>query len=158
MGLNNISPLWAVVPAAVLSVLLLAGWYFVQPLPFPGLERCDRVEATCIQLSPGLIEDNAATLLPASSQWVEVRDLLDSSSYRRCWDTLWGTTSTGNPGARVVMLFGYSSDGDLVLDLIVTSRQKIYLNGRIYEMGWFGASSAAELVQELSQTLGFVSA
>ena len=42
----------ALVPAALLCVLLPAGWYFLQPLPFPSLDRCARIEATYVQLSP----------------------------------------------------------------------------------------------------------
>ena len=29
MRLNNLSPLWAVVPLAILDVLLLAGWFLL---------------------------------------------------------------------------------------------------------------------------------
>ena len=39
--------------------------------------------------------------------------------------------------------------------MTITSGQYIRLNDRVYEMGQFGATPAAELVQKLSQALGF---
>ena len=145
----------ALVPAALLCVLLLAGWYFLQPLPFPSLDRCARIEATYTQLSPGLIGSDSATLLPASSQWEEVGDLLRGSSYRRCWDTLLGSTSTGSLGPCIVILYGYSQSGELLLDLTITSGRQILVNGRVYRMDREGAGSAGALAQSLARTMGF---
>ena len=145
----------ALVSAALLCILLPTGWYFLQPLPFPSLDRCVRIEANYVQLSPGLIEHDSATLLPASSQWEEVGDLLRGSSYRRCWDTLWGTTSTGNLGPCIVTLYGYSRSGELLLDLTITSGRQILVNGRVYRMDREGAGSAGALAQSLARTMGF---
>ena len=44
MRINNVPNYCLVIPAAVLTAVLLLGWYFVQPIPFPALERCERVE------------------------------------------------------------------------------------------------------------------
>ena len=156
MRINNVPNYCLVIPAAVITAVLLLGWYFVQPIPFPALERCERVEVAYAQLSPSLVEQDSDTLLPTSAQWEEVEHLLDSSSYRRCWKTLEGKSSMENVGTQTLSLYGYSGEGNLVMDLTITSGQHIRLNGQVYEMGQFGAVSAAELVQKLSQTMGFV--
>ena len=85
----------------------------------------------------------------------EAEDLLGRSSYHRCWKTLGGESSIESIGPQTLSLYGYSREGDLVLDLTITSGQYIRLNDRVYEMGQFGATPAAELVQKLSQALGF---
>ena len=141
MRINNISNRWLVIPAAVVTVLLLIGWYFIQPISFPAFEPCDRIEVTYSQLSPGLTEQSSHTL--------------GRSSYHRCWKTLGGESSIESIGPQTLSLYGYSREGDLVLDLTITSGQYIRLNDRVYEMGQFGATPAAELVQKLSQALGF---
>ena len=108
-----------------------------------------------VQLSPGLTEQSSHTLFPTSNQWEEAEDLLGRSSYHRCWKTLGGESSIESIGPQTLSLYGYSREGDLVLDLTITSGQYIRLNDRVYEMGQFGATPAAELVQKLSQALGF---
>lgn len=155
MRINNISNRWLVIPAAVVTVLLLIGWYFIQPISFPAFEPCDRIEVTYAQLPPGLTEQSSHTLFPTSNQWEEAEDLLGRSSYHRCWKTLGGESSIESIGPQTLSLYGYSREGDLVLDLTITSGQYIRLNDRVYEMGQFGATPAAELVQKLSQALGF---
>ena len=76
MRINNVPNYCLVIPAAVLTAVLLLGWYFVQPIPFPALERCERVEVAYAQLSPSLVEQDSDTLLPTSAQWEEVEEFL----------------------------------------------------------------------------------
>ena len=154
MRINNVPLRWVLLPTAVLSVLLLAGWYFVQPLPFPGLNRCARVEATYLQLSPGLIEDNSATLLPGSSGWEELGDVLNGSSYHRCFDTLLGSSSTGSTGRCVIHIFGYSQTGELEVQLTITSGAHVLRDGLAYRLGWWGTGAGQGLTEDLTQALG----
>ena len=157
MRINNIPLRWVLIPTAVLAILLLAGWYFVQPLPFPGLDCCARVEATCVRLSPEEIEQDSTTLLPGSSKWEKLGDVLSGNSYHRCLDTLLGDNSTGSTGRYVINIFGYSHTGELEVNLTVTSGVHILRDGLAYRLGWRGTGAGQELTEDLTQALGFLS-
>ena len=82
--------------------------------------------------------------------------MLDHASFHRCWDTLFGATSIGSIGNRTVAFYGYAPDGDLNIDLMITSGKHILYNGRVYRLGWSGYSSGIELTQALFRTLSFL--
>ena len=157
MRINNVPLRRVLLPTAVLAVLLLAGWYFVQPLPFPGLDGCARVEVTCLRLSPGSIEREFTTLLPGSPEWEELGEVLSGSSCHRCLDTLLGSSSTGSTGRCVIHIFGYSQTGELEVNLTVTSAAHILRDGLAYRLGWWGAGAGQGLTEALTRALGFPS-
>ena len=142
------------IPLAVLTALLLAGWYFIQPLPFPDLNPYARVETVCVELMPGSISQESAPLSAGSPPYEQVRALLARSSYHRCPDTLLGANSTGSTGRHVVQIYGYSQTGELELDLTVTSGAHILRDGLAYRLGWWGTGAGQGLTEDLTQALG----
>ena len=159
---------YVVIPLAVLAVLLLLAWYFIQPLAFPSLGRGDveQVRVVTYQILPPRTEEMTSAAPPqmdvqrcvfsAGSPEVEaLQRVLDFRSYHRSWGTLTDTQAIeGRRDAWFVSIAGLDREGRMLFDMSLTGGQDIFVNGRAYQVGWLGGGSGEALTENLAQVLG----
>lgn len=90
--------------------------------------------------------------LPAGSEGARaVLELLDGYTWHPCWDTLTGETSISGIGSLSVTLYD-SQDAERAFS-VYSGTGKIWLNGRIVRLDYFGNGGAEALCRELSAIL-----
>lgn len=90
--------------------------------------------------------------LPAGSEGARaVLELLDGYTWHPCWDTLTGETSISGIGSLSVTLYD-PQDAEREFD-VYSGTGKIWLNGRIVRLDYFGNGRAEALSQELANLL-----
>ena len=90
--------------------------------------------------------------LPAGSEGARaVLELLDGYTWHPCWDTLTGETSISGIGSLNVTLYD-PQDAEREFD-VYSGTGKIWLNGRIVRLDYFGNGRAAALSRELANLL-----
>lgn len=90
--------------------------------------------------------------LPAGSEGARaVLELLDGYTWHPCWDTLTGETSISGIGSLSVTLYD-PQDAEREFD-VYSGTGKIWLNGRIVRLDYFGNGRAEALSRELANLL-----
>ena len=90
--------------------------------------------------------------LPAGSEGARaVLELLDGYTWHPCWDTLTGETSISGIGSLSVTLYD-PQDAEREFD-VYSGTGKIWLNGRIVRLDYFGNGRAEALSRELAAIL-----
>ena len=90
--------------------------------------------------------------LPAGSEGARaVLELLDGYTWHPCWDTLTGETSISGIGSLSVTLYD-PQDAEREFD-VSSGTGKIWLNGRIVRLDYFGNGRAEALSRELANLL-----
>ena len=90
--------------------------------------------------------------LPAGSEGARaVLELLDGYTWHPCWDTLTGETSISGIGSLSVTLYD-PQDAEREFD-VYSDTGKIWLNGRIVRLDYFGNGRAEALSRELANLL-----
>ena len=90
--------------------------------------------------------------LPAGSEGARaVLELLDGYTWHPCWDTLTGETSISGIGSLSVTLYD-PQDAEREFD-VYSGTGKIWLNGRIVRLDYFGNGRAEALSRELASLL-----
>ena len=90
--------------------------------------------------------------LPAGSEGARaVLELLDGYTWHPCWDTLTGETSISGIGSLSVTLYD-PQDAEREFD-VYSGTGKIWLNGRIVRLEYFGNGTAEELCKTLAAIL-----
>lgn len=90
--------------------------------------------------------------LPAGSEQARaVLELLDGYTWHPCWDTLTGETSISGIGSLSVTLYD-PQDAEREFD-VYSGTGKIWLNGRIVRLEYFGNGTAEALSRELANLL-----
>ena len=90
--------------------------------------------------------------LPAGSEGARaVLELLDGYTWHPCWDTLTGETSISGIGSLSVTLYD-PQDAEREFD-VYSGTGKIWLNGRIVRLEYFGNGTAEALSRELANLL-----
>ena len=90
--------------------------------------------------------------LPAGSEGARaVLELLDGYTWHPCWDTLTGETSISGIGSLSVTLYD-PQDAEREFD-VYSGTGKIWLNGRIVRLDYFGNGRAETLSRELANLL-----
>ena len=90
--------------------------------------------------------------LPAGSEQARaVLELLDGYTWHPCWDTLTGETSISGIGSLSVTLYD-PQDTEREFD-VYSGTGKIWLNGRIVRLDYFGNGTAEALSRELANLL-----
>ena len=156
----RVSPLtW--IPAVLLTVLIIGILIYTRPLPFPQLAQADGpVQIRYIQELPPKTEDFVAIpqsetgefiLEPQSSAVQAIDRILSRYTYRRCLKTLQDSTSFSGLGT---YCFFIEIPGSPPLELDLFSCRYLRYGGSIYQIGWFGDSSGAQLGAELARALG----
>ena len=90
--------------------------------------------------------------LPAGSEGARAGlELLDGYTWHPCWDTLTGETSISGIGSLSVTLYD-PQDAEREFD-VYSGTGKIWLNGRIVRLDYFGNGRAEALSRELANLL-----
>ena len=90
--------------------------------------------------------------LPAGSEGARaVLELLDGCTWHPCWDTLTGETSISGIGSLSVTLYD-PQDAEREFD-VYSGTGKIWLNGKIVRLEYFGNGTAEALSRELAELL-----
>ena len=90
--------------------------------------------------------------LPAGSEQARAMlELLDDYTWHPCWDTLTGETSISGIGSLSVTLYD-PQDAEREFD-VYSGTEKIWLNGRIVRLEYFGNGTAEALSRELANLL-----
>ena len=158
---------YVVAPLAALAVLMLLDWYFIQPLAFPSLGRGDveQVLVVTYQILPPRTEEITSAAPPqmdvqrqvfsAGSPEVEaLQQVLDFRSYHRSWGTLTDTQAIeGRRDAWFVSIAGLDGEGRMLFDMSLTGGQNIFVNGRVYQVGWWGGGAGEALTEKLAEAL-----
>lgn len=141
----------------LLLLLLLAGFtgvYFLWPLHVPPLpEEAVRIEISSIRLQPYEIEQETYTLSPGSDQWAQLEELLSQVTVHRCFQTLSGSTSTGDTGGRVLNFYGRDGENNLLWEITVTAGSHLRMEDRMYHLGWWDNLAGQALAEALAQRL-----
>ena len=154
-----------VTPLAALAILLLLAWYFVQPLDFPALAQRDveTVRVVTVRILPPETfadaprSDMQRHVFPAGSPEVEaLQHVLDFSAYHRSWGTLTDAGKIGGGGECIVTIIGCDGEDRVVFDMTLTGGKDIFVNGRAYQVGWWGGGSGERLTEDLAGALGTI--
>ena len=147
--------------AAVLAFALWMLW----PRPLAGTLGLEGREIAASVLTSGWEEvrdegnfynrptmDMVRYALPAGSEGARaVLELLDGYTWHPCWDTLTGETSISGIGSLSVTLYD-PQDAEREFD-VYSGTGKIWLNGRIVRLDYFGNGRAEALSRELANLL-----
>ena len=147
--------------AAVLAFALWMLW----PRPLAGTLGLEGREIAASVLTSGWEEvrdegnfynrptmDMERYTLPAGSEQARaVLDLLDGYTWHPCRDTLTGETSISGIGSLSVTLYD-PQDAEREFD-VYSGTGKIWLNGRIVRLDYFGNGTAEALSRELANLL-----
>ena len=147
--------------AAVLAFALWMLW----PRPLAGTLGLEGREIAASVLTSGWEEvrdegnfynrptmDMERYALPAGSEGARaVLELLDGYTWHPCWDTLTGETSISGIGSLSVTLYD-PQDAEREFD-VYSGTGKIWLNGRIVRLDYFGNGRAEALSRELANLL-----
>ena len=147
--------------AAVLAFALWMLW----PRSFTGTLGLEGREIAASVLTSGWEEvrdegnfynrptmDMVRYALPAGSEGARaVLELLDGYTWHPCWDTLTGETSISGIGSLSVTLYD-PQDAEREFD-VYSGTGKIWLNGRIVRLDYFGNGRAEALSRELANLL-----
>ena len=158
---------YVVLPLAVLTVLLLLAWYFIQPLAFPSLaqqevEQVNVVTDHYLGSAPfdpedfvGLpqFETRGYTFSPASSELQALQRVWNSRPYHRFWGTLTDTHSWRGAGDWDVYLTGLDAQGRQVWSAHLTGGETVFVNDRAYQVGWWGGGAGEALTEKLAEAL-----
>ena len=147
-------PLRRLLPLLLLLLMGAAGVYFFQPLSLPPLpEEAVRVDVSCSRLQPYEIEQETYTLSPDSDQWAQLEELLSQVIVHRCFQTLSGSTSTGDTGGRVLLFYGRDGENNLLWEITVTGGSHLRMGDQMYHLGWWDDLAGQELAEGLAQIL-----
>ena len=158
---------YVVLPLAVLTVLLLLAWYFIQPLAFPSLAQQEVEQVNVVTdhyLGPapfdpenfsGLpqFETRGYTFSPDSSEIQAMQRVLNFRSYHRFWGTLTDTHSWRGAGDWDVYLTGLDAQGRQVWEVHFTGGETVFINDRAYQVGWLGSGAGEDLTETLAEAL-----
>ena len=147
--------------AAVLAFALWMLW----PRPLAGTLGLEGREIAASVLTSGWEEvrdegnfynrptmDMERYTLPAGSeQALAVLELLDDYTWHPCWDTLTGETSISGIGSLSVTLYD-PQDAEREF-AVYSGTGKIWLNGKIVRLEYFGNGTAEALSRELAELL-----
>lgn len=152
-------PRFSVTPGRLVLLLLLllagfAGGYFLWPLHVPPLpEEVVRIEISSIRLQPYEIEQETYTFSPDSDQWAQLEELLSQVTIHRCFQTLSGSTATGDTGGRVLNFYGRDGENNILWEITVTAGRHLRMGDRMYHLGWWDNLAGQELAEALAQRL-----
>ena len=140
--------LWMLWPRALTSTLGLEGREIAASVLTSGWEEV-RDEGNFYNRPTMDMERYA---LPAGSEGARaVLELLDGYTWHPCWDTLTGETSISGIGSLSVTLYD-PQDAEREFD-VYSGTGKIWLNGRIVRLDYFGNGRAEALSRELANLL-----
>lgn len=159
---------YVVLPLAVLTVLLLLAWYFIQPLAFPPLVQQEVEQVNVVTdhyLGPApfdpedfvgmpQFETRGYTFSPDSSEVQAMQRVLNFRSYHRFLGTLTDTHSWRGAGDWDVYLTGLDAQGRQVWSAHFTGGETVFINDRAYQVGWWDGGAGAALAEELAGVLG----
>lgn len=155
------SPKHIWVPTVLFVALLAGAVFYCRPLSFPDLTQVEKpIQITCIQNLPPIIKDYIAipqqqttqfTIEPDSPEMAELTEILSRYHFHRCFQTLSKTTAIEDIGDDSFFISSIDPD---TLELEILSCRHLWLDGRVYHIGWFGDGQGQQLGAELAQVLG----
>lgn len=141
----------------LLLALVVGTVAYTWPMSFPALSAKGEVTATLVrELEPEIADSFVAipqsetkryTLTPGSPQAKEVAEILSQYMYRRCWKTLRGDQFVSGVGELGCYFYGTG------FDLSLLGCRYVYVNGAVYQVGWAGDSTGAELTARVAAVL-----
>lgn len=150
---------FSVTPGRLVLLLLLflasfAGVYLLWPIHVPPLpEKVVRIEISSSCLRPYEIEQETYTLSPDSDQWAQLEELLSQVTVHRCFQTLSGSTATGDTGGRVLNFYGRDGENNILWEITVTAGRHLRMGDQVYHLGWWDDLAGQDLAETLAQRL-----